>query len=139
MRNPYTEIQHYRMYFKESLRGLSTGAPVDLHGIHVGEVAALALNTTRTRHLPLPVDPSISIQKCCGALYRRCNARGRYDQASQREILDRLVAAGMRARLKSGNLVTASCTSIWISCRMLRARPSTGNTPRPQMPSIDGD
>jgi len=127
MRNPYTEIQHYRMYFKESLRGLSTGAPVDLHGIHVGEVSGFGIEYDQDEGIfRFPVDVDFYPEMLREHYIAGATRADDTTKASQREILDRLVAAGMRARLKSGNLVTASCTSIWISCRMLRARPSTG-------------
>ncbi len=36
-----TEVRTFVMYFKGSLRGLSAGAPVELHGIGVGEVKSV--------------------------------------------------------------------------------------------------
>jgi paraquat-inducible protein B len=47
MRPTETEIRSFVMYFKGSLRGLSAGAPVELHGIAVGEVKSLDVEYDR--------------------------------------------------------------------------------------------
>jgi len=139
MRNPYTEIQHYRMYFKESLRGLSTGAPVDLHGIHVGEVSGFGIEYDQDEGIfRFPVDVDFYPEMLREHYIAGATRADDTTKASQREILDRLVAAGMRARLKSGNLVTGQ---LYIDLDFVPHAPRTAinwNTPRPQMPSIDG-
>ncbi len=43
MKRPYRQVERYKVYFSQSLRGLSPGAPVDLHGIIVGEVHRFGL------------------------------------------------------------------------------------------------
>ncbi len=47
MRPIETEIRTFVMYFKGSLRGLSAGAPVELHGIGVGEVKSVDVEYDR--------------------------------------------------------------------------------------------
>jgi len=139
MRHPYTEIQPFRMYFTESLRGLTAGAPVDLHGIHVGEVSGFGIEYDQDEGIfrfPIDVDfyPEMLREHYIAGATRANDTT----KASQREILDRLVAAGMRARLKSGNLVTGQ---LYIDLDFVPHAPRTAinwNTPRPQMPSVDG-
>jgi len=139
MRHPYTEIQHYRMYFKESLRGLSAGAPVDLHGIHVGEVSSFGIEYDQDEGIfRFPVDVDFYPEMLREHYIAGATRANDTTKASQREILDRLVAAGMRARLKSGNLVTGQ---LYVDLDFVPHAPRTTinwNTSRPQMPSIDG-
>ena len=139
MRHPYTEIQHYRMYFKESLRGLSAGAPVDLHGIHVGEVSSFGIEYDQDEGIfRFPVDVDFYSEMLREHYIAGATRANDTTKASQREIVDRLVAAGMRARLKSGNLVTGQ---LYIDLDFVPHAPRTAinwNTPRPQMPSVDG-
>jgi paraquat-inducible protein B len=139
MRHPYTEIQHYRVYFKESLRGLSAGAPVDLHGIHVGEVSGFGIEYDQDEGIfRFPVDVDIYTEMLREHYIAGATRANDTSKAGQREIVDRLVAAGMRARLKSGNLVTGQ---LYIDLDFVPHAPRTAinwNTPRPQMPSVDG-
>ena len=139
MRHPYTEIQHYRMYFKESLRGLSTGAPVDLHGIHVGEVSGFGIEYDQDEGIfRFPVDVDFYPEMLHEHYIAGATRANDTTQASQRETLDRLVSAGMRARLKTGNLVTGQ---LYIDLDFVPHAPRTAinwNSPRPQMPSVEG-
>jgi paraquat-inducible protein B len=139
MRHPYTEIQHYRMYFKESLRGLTAGAPVDLHGIHVGEVSGFGIEYDQDEGIfRFPVDVDFYPEMLREHYIAGATRANDTTKASQRVILDRLVAAGMRARLKSGNLVTGQ---LYIDLDFVPHAPRTAinwDTTRPQMPSVDG-
>ncbi|MDB6102805.1 MAG: mammalian cell entry protein, partial [Gammaproteobacteria bacterium] len=139
LRHPYTEIQHYRVYFKESLRGLSAGAPVDLHGIHVGEVSGFGIEYDQDKGIfRFPVDVDFYTEMLREHYIAGATRANDTTKAGQREIVDRLVAAGMRARLKSGNLVTGQ---LYIDLDFVPHAPRTAinwNTPRPQMPSVDG-
>jgi paraquat-inducible protein B len=139
MRHPYTEIQHYRMYFKESLRGLSAGAPVDLHGIHVGDVSGFGIEYDEDNGIfRFPVDVDFYPEMLREHYISGATRANDTTKASQREILDKLVAAGMRARLKTGNLVTGQ---LYIDLDFVPHAPRAAinwNSPLPQMPSIDG-
>jgi len=139
MRHPYTEIQHYRMYFKESLRGLTAGAPVDLHGIHVGEVSGFGIEYDQDEGIfRFPVDVDFYPEMLREHYIAGATRANDTTKASQRVILDRLVAAGMRARLKSGNLVTGQ---LYIDLDFVPHAARTAinwDTTRPQMPSVDG-
>jgi paraquat-inducible protein B len=139
MRHPYTEIQHYRMYFKESLRGLSAGAPVDLHGIHVGEVSGFGIEYDQDKGIfRFPIDVDIYTEMLREHYIAGATRAIYTTKAGQQEIVDRLVAAGMRARLRSGNLVTGQ---LYIDLDFVPHAPRTAinwNTPRPLMPSVDG-
>jgi len=104
-----TEIRTFVMYFKGSLRGLSSGAPVELHGIAIGEVRSLDVEYDKelgTLHYPVQVD--LYPQRIRGREWRRAPRPPSKDapEASSRALVDSLVAHGLRAELKTGNLIT---------------------------------
>jgi paraquat-inducible protein B len=109
MRPIETEIRTFVMYFKGSLRGLSAGAPVELHGIGVGEVKSVDVEYDRdagTLRFPVVVEiypQRIRGHKPNGAPTTAANADA---PVSSQKLLDSLVAHGLRAELKSGNLLT---------------------------------
>ncbi|MDP9065863.1 MAG: MlaD family protein [Pseudomonadota bacterium] len=110
MRQPDTEVRTFVLYFKGSLRGLSVGAPVDLRGITIGEVKSLAVEyDDDPGTLRFPVEVDIFPQRIRGRPRHVQDAAQRADDSSEaasRALVDSLVAHGMRAELKSGNLLT---------------------------------
>jgi paraquat-inducible protein B len=109
MRPTETEIRKFVMYFKGSLRGLSAGAPVELHGIGVGEVKSVDVEYDRdAASLRFPVVVDIYPLRIRG---RNAHAAqppvvSRGPDTASRTLIDSLVAHGLRAELKSGNLLT---------------------------------
>jgi paraquat-inducible protein B len=108
MRPTETEIRTFVMYFNGSLRGLSPGAPVELHGIAVGEVKSVDVEYDRDAgDLRFPVTVDIYPQRIRGRKARGDQPPARSDPAaSSRKLVDSLVAHGLRAELKTGNLLT---------------------------------
>jgi len=108
MRPTETEIRTFVMYFNGSLRGLSPGAPVELHGIAVGEVKSVDVEYDRdagTLRFPVVVD--MYPQRIRGRKARGAQPPAKDDaQTSSRKLVDSLVARGLRAELKTGNLLT---------------------------------
>jgi paraquat-inducible protein B len=108
MREPDTVAQTFVMYFQGSLRGLSVGAPVDLRGIDIGEVKRLSVEYDRVAgELRFPVEVDIFPQRIRG----RSRSAHPADADDQTEVgghrmIDSMVAHGMRAEIKSGNLLT---------------------------------
>jgi paraquat-inducible protein B len=97
------------MYFKGSLRGLSAGAPVELHGIAVGEVRSVNLEydpQAGTLRFPVVVDlyPQRIRGRKSAATARSAAKKG--PESTSRALFDSLVRHGMRAELKVGNLLT---------------------------------
>ncbi|HWG68818.1 MAG TPA: MlaD family protein [Steroidobacteraceae bacterium] len=109
MRPTESEIRTFVMYFKASLRGLSPGAPVELHGIGVGEVKSVDVEYDQNLGtLRFPVVLDLYPQRIRGERARGARAAGvkvRPEQASRR-LIDSLVGHGLRAELKTGNLLT---------------------------------
>jgi paraquat-inducible protein B len=108
MRPTETEVRSFVMFFRGSLRGLSGGAPVELHGINIGEVKTLDVEyDPSSGSLRFPVVVELYPQRIRGKSKpaTAAAAAGNTDAASRR-LLDSLVAHGLRAELKSGNLLT---------------------------------
>ena len=100
MRPTETEIRAFVMYFGGTLRGLSAGAPVDLHGITVGEVKSVDVEyDPRAGSLAFPVVVDLYPQRLRGRMQHA-------GEESSRILIDSLVAHGLRAELKTGNLLT---------------------------------
>jgi len=109
MRPIETEIRHFVMYFKGSLRGLSPGAPVELHGIAVGEVKSVDVDYDQDAgSLSFPVVVDLYPQRIRGRKARVALAASAHaaPEAASRALIDSLVAHGLRAELKAGNLLT---------------------------------
>ena len=109
MRPIETEIRAFVMYFGGSLRGLSAGAPVELHGITVGEVKSVDVEYDQNAgSLAFPVVIELYPQRLRGRMAhgdRNGPAHG-IGEAGSRALVDSLVAHGLRAELKTGNLLT---------------------------------
>jgi paraquat-inducible protein B len=109
MRPTETEIRAFVMYFGGTLRGLSAGAPVELHGINVGEVKSVDVEFDQAAgSLAFPVVIELYPQRLRGRIPHAGLAAPAHDvsEASSRALIDSLVAHGLRAELKTGNLLT---------------------------------
>jgi paraquat-inducible protein B len=108
MRPSETEIRPFVMFFGGSLRGLSGGAPVELHGIDIGEVKTLDVEyDSSSGSLRFPVVVELYPQRIRGKSKRPAPVVVQDStEAASRRLLDSLVAHGLRAELKTGNLLT---------------------------------
>ncbi|MBK1703976.1 intermembrane transport protein PqiB [Halochromatium glycolicum] len=97
----YLNKERYLMLFSGSVRGLSIGAPVMLHGIQVGEVLDIQLRFDPDR-LAFSIPVLIEIEP------ERISVDQGVDQvlAGDSDVLKKLIAAGMRGQLKTGSLLT---------------------------------
>ena len=104
MKRPVQEIATFVVYFGESLRGLSPGAPVDFSGVVIGEVKSIdAEFYPAKKEFRFPVEIEIYPERL-RARNRKPRTRTKPDKI--KVLLDGLVARGVRAQLKSGNLLT---------------------------------
>jgi paraquat-inducible protein B len=104
---PPRDPQHYLLVFDESVRGLEAGAPVEFRGIPIGEVVSIeAQLDVKAYKFSAPVTIDLDAQRLGVKLD---NMPAGTDLASLRkEIFERLVAGGVRAQLRSGNLLTGA-------------------------------
>jgi paraquat-inducible protein B len=111
MKQPDPVSQRYELFFNESLRGLSPGAPVTLLGLPGGEVIDVGLD----------IDPASGIvrgrveivtfpERLIARLNRQQQGSGdalAKSQQQRRALMKRLIEQrGLRAQLRSGNLIT---------------------------------
>jgi paraquat-inducible protein B len=111
MKQPDTIAAHYVLYFNESLRGLSVGAPVTLLGLPGGEVTAVGLAVDpKTFNIRGRVEISTYPERLIAHLSLKQAAAGEAIVRSLRErhaFMQRLVEQrSLRAQLRSGNLIT---------------------------------
>lgn len=94
----------YLLVFKESVRGLSVGAPVDLRGVTVGEVTRIdvALDT-KNADISIPVEIQFYPERLRSRNLTKSHQNARPDS---RTLLNDLVARGFRAEVRNGSLVT---------------------------------
>jgi paraquat-inducible protein B len=86
--------------FRESVRGLLPGAPVDFRGVPIGEVVDVGLEIDPASHTVVsPVEINIYPQR----LHWRLRGRTGPDR---KHLIDDMVAHGLRAQLNTGNLLT---------------------------------
>ncbi len=123
--------------FKESVRGLTLGAPVDFRGVVIGEVLAIDVNFDRvTREITVPVKVRIYTGRLRGQ--RGKAALSDATPVDSKAFLDRLVSRGFRAQLKTANLLTAQ---LYVALDFYPGVPKAGidwtRTP-PELPTTEG-
>jgi paraquat-inducible protein B len=95
----YAEKELFMLNFDTSVRGLSPGAPVEFRGIQIGEVVDLKLEyDAKTKSFDIPV--LIVIEP------GRLNLKANSAPQDHKKVIEYLVAKGLRAQLRTGNLVT---------------------------------
>jgi len=99
--------QTYQLIFNESVRGLTAGAPVEFRGIPIGEVVDVrAQIDLQTFQFSVPVtihlDPRRLGVKVLGT------SAGVNLETMRRRLIDSLVTHGVRAQLRTGNLLTGA-------------------------------
>ncbi|SFU28200.1 intermembrane transport protein PqiB [Xenorhabdus koppenhoeferi] len=100
----YTEYKGFLLFFSDSVRGLQPGAPVEFRGIRMGTVAKVPFYTEGVRQrldndFRIPILVHIEPER-----FEKELGNGFYTDKELKEITDR----GLRASLKSGNLLTGA-------------------------------
>lgn len=93
------ERLEFLVEFEGSVRGLARGAAVEMRGIRIGTVDSVRLEfDIQEQRFRVPV--KIAVEPARIAL------SGRRDRLDVRAVAERMVSHGLRAQLKSGNLLT---------------------------------
>ena len=93
-----------RMVFDQSVRGLSPGAAIDLLGVDIGRVRSIALQYDGQRkRFPVEVIAEIYPLRLGPVRTSLLRDAGTSDDSA---VMQRLVASGLRAQLRTGNLLT---------------------------------
>ncbi len=94
------------MHFEQSVRGLSPGATVDFHGVSFGNVTSIELQfDPMKREFYTDVSADVYPDRL-GAAIRSMRSMDQGGQAGTGQMWARLVEHGLRAQMRSGNLIT---------------------------------
>ncbi|HAD32128.1 MAG TPA: intermembrane transport protein PqiB, partial [Methylophaga sp.] len=101
----YTQYLEYVLLIEDTVRGLSKGAPVEFRGIRIGTVSSVPWKFTSPERnaqsgFAIPVLIRLEPQRLGGS--------EKVDIKDWAARFDRMLNAGLRATLKSGNLLTGS-------------------------------
>jgi paraquat-inducible protein B len=124
----YTNTVRWVVRFDQSVRGLAVGAPVEFRGIPMGQVTDIRIEFDREESkFFIPVTIEIEPERLGG---------GNPTPEERRASVNRLVAAGLRAQLKTGNLLTGQ---LFVSLDLFEnAAPAqvAWDAPIPEFPTI---
>lgn len=98
----YNEYLEYLLFFDESVRGLTSGAPVEYRGVRIGTVMTVPYFFKMKNPLQIAFNRGIPV-------LIRIEAGRLYDNLTLPQLqseLDQAVQQGLRAVLKTGNLLT---------------------------------
>jgi len=99
--------QTYQLIFDESVRGLAPGAPVEFRGIQIGEVADVrAQIDLKTFGFSVPVTIHLDPRRLGVKVLD--TSSGVNLEIVRRKFIDSLVSHGVRAQLRTGNLLTGA-------------------------------
>lgn len=111
-----------RMLFRHSVRGLAVGAPVDLLGVEIGSVERVMLTPSAAgTQFPVEVLATIYPNRLGARLPAETQAVA--GARPDHRYLKRLVEQGLRAQVRSGNLLTGQ---LYVALEFMpRAAPAT--------------
>jgi paraquat-inducible protein B len=99
----YKRELYFWVYFNESIRGLSIGAPVEFRGMKIGEVVNFSLiGDAETAEFKIPILVKIEPERFTILGIDRSKQSNEVNVP----IFEKLIEKGFRAQLQSGNLIT---------------------------------
>jgi len=92
------------LYFDQSVRGLSGGAPVDFRGLVLGNVKAIGVEfDPKRKEFRIPVTIEVYLERL-GERYRETILKGQ--TVARTFLLEAMVKRGFRAQLRTGDLLS---------------------------------
>jgi paraquat-inducible protein B len=131
-------VDKYVLNFKESVRGLAVGAPIDFRGIVIGEVSAIKTHFDMVnKEFNIPVEVSIFPER----LIESDDSENRSARipAERKEFADFLVSKGLRAQLRTASLLTGQ---LYVAIDFFPAAPKASvdwSKKMPQLPTVPGN
>lgn len=108
MKNPDTRVERFVINFKQSVRGLSVGAPVEFRGVVIGEVLSVStLIDPKDFTIVQPVVMNMYPERL--RLRTQSNGQPYPPPKNEEERIKRyqdMIDRGLRAQLRSGNILT---------------------------------
>ena len=106
-RSPPRQPHNYLLIFKQSVRGLVPGAPVELDGITIGEVTEVrAQFDKQTQDFSVPV--TIEVDPVRFGVKLMDSPAGVDNITDHRQAMDAMIARGLRAQLRTGSLISGA-------------------------------
>jgi len=104
---PDVVVDTYLLVFDGSVRGLSPGAPLDFRGVTVGEVVKIGVAVDpKTLTFTMPVLVKVFPERLAGRQFMGTKVAVSESSAVRLSRVKQLVDKGLRAQLRSGNLLT---------------------------------
>lgn len=128
------------MRFDQTLRGLAVGAPVEFRGINFGHVVSIRMDyDEKSGHFPIYVGAVVYPDRLGRAHKKLAEiAKSKGDNDDMSHLIGGLVAHGLRAEAKAGNLLTGQ---LYISLDLVPNAPKVAYNPdaRPlEIPTVPG-
>jgi paraquat-inducible protein B len=96
----YSHKDYYLIKFDNSVRGLSIGAPVEFRGFPIGKVVDITLeHDWKHNQMKIPVKIEVESERIRQLIKNK---------KTPKDALEIMVHQGLRAQLKTGNLITGS-------------------------------
>jgi paraquat-inducible protein B len=141
MAPPDGEPHYIRMRFDKPVRGLAVGAPVEFLGMNIGSVVSIRMDyDEKTGDFPIYVGAVVYPDRL-GSAHQKlvALAKSHGDNDDMSHMMGTLVAHGLRAQAKVGNLLTGQ---LFISLDFLKNAPKANYDPnvRPlEIPTAPGN
>ena len=128
--------QIYRLVYRQSVRGLAAGAPVEFRGISIGEVVSL---TPRFDAKTLDFSVAVVVRVDPQQLGVKVLEVAADTPEARHALVSAMVAHGFRCQLRSGNLLTGA---LYVACDFFpdaaAATVDWTQTP-PEIPTVSGE
>lgn len=137
---PDGEPSYIRMRFNQSVRGLAIDAPVEFLGVEIGHVVSVNLDyEERSQHFPTLVEAVVYWQRLGLAQTKlKALAARQGDDQDLSQTMGMLVAHGLRAQARTGNILTGQ---LYIGLDFVRGAPKVAYNPavKPlEIPTLKG-
>lgn len=130
-----TVVAPFALRYSQSVRGLTIGAPVDFRGVVVGEVRDIRAEFGESgEYVTMVVMVDIYPER----LQRRTIASETARERGLENSMNRLVAGGLRAQLRTGSLLTGQ---LYVALDFFKSAPKASiawNSEPPALPTIPG-
>jgi paraquat-inducible protein B len=145
MKAPDGEMQVYLLNFRDSLRGLVAGAPLDFRGIVVGEVLSTSVEYDPEREwFNFPVYVALYPERIQVLRHGGKSARKSEDRVSDADLVKRgllkaMIERGFRAQLRTGSLLTGQ---LYVALDFFQDAKKVPFDPKqvpPEVPTVPGD
>src|SRR5215468_6021735 len=137
---PDVVVETYMLVFDGSVRGLSPGAPLDFRGVTVGEVVKIGVAVDpKTLTFTMPVLVKVFPERLAGRQFIGTKATVSESPAVRLSRVKQLIDKGLRAQLRSGNLLTGQ---LYVALDFYPDAPKAKGDPTakkpPEIPTIPG-